>query len=69
MNVPNTEKQTTILVTGGTGLVGSAIQWAIHNVSGTFGKEQNEEWVFLSSADADIRSGRPEVTNFSEPPI
>lgn len=49
------EKQTTVLVTGGTGLVGSAIQWAIHNISGTFGKEQNENWVFLSSKDADLR--------------
>lgn len=49
------EEQTTILVTGGTGLVGSAIQWAVHSVSGPFGKEQNENWVFLSSKDADLR--------------
>ena len=51
-----TEKQTTILVTGGTGLVGSAIQWAVQNISGPFGKEQNENWVFLSSKDADLRN-------------
>ena len=55
MDVPNAEKQTKILVTGGTGLVGSALQWAIRSVSGPFGKEHNEEWVFLSSADADLR--------------
>lgn len=65
MNVPNTEKQTKILVTGGTGLVGSAIQWAIRNVSGTFGKGQNEEWVFLSSADANLRSGRHQPQGIS----
>lgn len=55
MDVANAEKQTKILVTGGTGLVGSALQWAIRSVSGPFGKEHNEEWVFLSSADADLR--------------
>lgn len=65
MNVPNTENQNKILVTGGTGLVGSAIQWAIRNVPGTFGKKQNEEWVFLSSADADLRSGRHQLQGTS----
>lgn len=49
------EAKQTILVTGGTGLVGSAIQWAVQHISGPFGKEQNENWVFLSSKDADLR--------------
>jgi hypothetical protein len=43
-------KHTKILVTGGSGLVGSAIQWVIRN-----GATNDEDWVFLSSADADLR--------------
>jgi hypothetical protein len=46
----NMKKHTKILVTGGSGLVGSAIQWVIHN-----GVASDEDWVFLSSADADLR--------------
>lgn len=44
------KKHTKVLVTGGSGLVGSAIQWVIHN-----GVANDEDWVFLSSADADLR--------------
>lgn len=49
------DQHTKILVTGGTGLVGSALQWVVSNVSGDFGKASGEEWVFLSSADGDLR--------------
>ncbi len=39
-----------VLVTGGSGLVGQAIQTVIREG----GKEANEEWVFLSSKDANL---------------
>ena len=46
-----------ILVTGGTGLVGKAIQYVIENepAGSRFGKKDNETWVFASSSDADLR--------------
>jgi len=40
-----------ILVTGGTGLVGKGIQTIIEN-----DKKDDEEWIFLSSKDADLLS-------------
>jgi GDP-L-fucose synthase len=43
-----------ILVTGGTGLIGKAIEDVL-NSSGPYGKRCNEEWIFSSSADADLR--------------
>ena len=43
-----TEKK--ILVTGGTGLVGMAIQNVVQNRE----KRDDEEWVFLSSEDGDL---------------
>lgn len=43
-----------ILVTGGSGLVGEAVKWAVQNETGRFGRLPNEEWVFLSSKDADL---------------
>ncbi|KAK9768691.1 hypothetical protein K7432_000447 [Basidiobolus ranarum] len=50
-----------ILVTGGSGLVGQAIKWVIENdKSERFGKKENEEWVFLTSKDGDLRD--PEAT-------
>lgn len=53
--VQQTEK--TILVTGGTGLVGRAIQWVIENDSDErFKKADNEKWIFLSSKDANLKS-------------
>jgi GDP-L-fucose synthase len=42
-----------ILVTGGSGLVGEALRWVIDNEAGA--KLPNEEWVFLSSKDGDLR--------------
>jgi len=44
-----------ILVTGGSGLVGKAIQHIVSTDNGEkFGKRANEEWVFLSSKDGDL---------------
>ena len=39
-----------ILVTGGSGLVGKAIQEIIEKE-----REPNEEWIFISSKDGDLR--------------
>ncbi|XP_053396213.1 GDP-L-fucose synthase-like [Mercenaria mercenaria] len=39
-----------ILVTGGTGLVGKAIEYVVENGE----KRPNEEWIFASSKDADL---------------
>lgn len=45
-----------ILVTGGSGLVGEAVKWVIENESNErYGKRENEEWIFLSSKDGDLR--------------
>lgn len=43
----------TILVTGGTGLVGRGIQLALERMKEN-GKRENENWVFLSSKDCDL---------------
>jgi len=47
----------TVLVTGGTGLVGKALQYVIeHEPEGSrFGKKPGENWVFLGSKDADLK--------------
>lgn len=42
--------QKVILVTGGTGLVGRAIETVIKEENNT-----NEKWVFLGSKDGDLR--------------
>jgi GDP-L-fucose synthase len=44
---------TTILVTGGSGLVGRAVQWVVENSSQSAPADGN--WVFLSSSDGDLR--------------
>jgi hypothetical protein len=44
---------TTILVTGGSGLVGRAVQWVVENNPQS--APVNENWVFLSSSDGDLR--------------
>ncbi|KAK1216643.1 hypothetical protein PQX77_020763 [Marasmius sp. AFHP31] len=51
-----------ILVTGGTGLVGKAIEHVIENepAGSRFGKKDNETWIFVSSSEADLRD--PEQT-------
>ncbi|CAB4390207.1 epimerase-domain-containing protein [Rhizophagus irregularis] len=45
-----------ILVTGGSGLVGKAIEWVIENDNGKYGKQEGEKWVFLTSKDGNLRS-------------
>ncbi|KAH7882929.1 epimerase-domain-containing protein [Phlebopus sp. FC_14] len=51
-----------VLVTGGTGLVGKAIEYVIeHEPEGSrFGKRPGEKWIFVSSREADLRD--PEQT-------
>lgn len=46
-----------VLVTGGTGLVGSALKSVIDNeaIGSRFGRLENESWVFLKSSDGDLR--------------
>ncbi|KAJ8110649.1 hypothetical protein OPT61_g6556 [Boeremia exigua] len=46
-----------VVVTGGYGLVGSAIQWAVQTQEDPmFGRQNGENWIFLSRADGDLRS-------------
>lgn len=55
--VIGSEKKQTVLVTGGGGLVGKAISHVLENEkSPLFGKRPNEEWIFLTSKDGDLRS-------------
>ena len=46
-----------VLVTGGTGLVGKAIEYVTENEpeGSRFGKKPDEKWIFASSRDADLR--------------
>ena len=45
-----------IIVTGGTGMVGQAIKWVIENETDSrFGKQSDEEWIFLSSKDCNLK--------------
>jgi len=46
-----------ILVTGGTGLVGKAIEYVVNTepVGSRFGKKEGERWIFASSKEADLR--------------
>ena len=47
------QPMSTILVAGGTGLVGHGIQLALERTKGD-GKQANEKWIFLSSKDCDL---------------
>jgi len=47
------EEKKRILVTGGTGLVGSAIKYVVENESDR--EERNEEYFFISSSECDLR--------------
>ena len=49
-----TPKPKKVLVTGGTGLVGQAIQRVVKAEREAGGLAANEEWVFLSSKDCDL---------------
>jgi len=55
--MPTEHPHSVILVTGGTGLVGYAIQHVIETepVGSRFGKREGEKWVFIGSKDADLR--------------
>ena len=45
-----------VLVTGASGLVGTAIQSLVASGDRSrFGARANEEWVFVTSKDADLR--------------
>jgi GDP-L-fucose synthase len=48
---------TVILVTGGTGLVGKAIEHIINTepANSRFGKRPNETWIFAGSSHGDLR--------------
>jgi FlaA1/EpsC-like NDP-sugar epimerase len=46
------EQQKRILVTGGTGLVGSAIKYVVENESDR--DKRNEEYFFISSKECDL---------------
>lgn len=51
-----TSNESIILVTGGSGLVGKAIEWVIENdPSERYGKREGEKWIFLTSKDGDLR--------------
>ncbi|KAJ6463945.1 hypothetical protein C8R45DRAFT_840545 [Mycena sanguinolenta] len=54
---------TVVLVTGGTGLVGKALEHIIETepVGSKYGKRPNETWIFASSAEGDLRD--PAQTN------
>ncbi|KAH9830606.1 epimerase-domain-containing protein [Rhodofomes roseus] len=57
-----------ILVTGGTGLVGKALQHilAIEPEGSRFGKKAGEHWVFVSSKDADLRDSAQTMALFEK---
>jgi GDP-L-fucose synthase len=57
MAVVSENPRSVILVTGGSGLVGYAIQHVIDTepLGSRFGKHPNETWVFIGSKDADLR--------------
>ncbi|KAG9307970.1 hypothetical protein JVU11DRAFT_12039 [Chiua virens] len=55
-----------VLVTGGTGLVGKAIEYVIeHEPEGSrFGKQPGEKWIFASSRDADLKDPKQTLQLF-----
>ena len=50
-----------VLVTGGSGLVGKAIEHVINTEpeGSRFGKKPGETWIFASSKDGDLKSSLP----------
>jgi len=55
------EKATVVLVTGGTGLVGKALQKVV--AADGDAAARGEKWVFLSSKDGDLRCARGAPAN------
>ncbi|KAL7418910.1 hypothetical protein Q5752_006594 [Cryptotrichosporon argae] len=60
--------KTVILVTGGSGLVGSAIRHVIDTepVGSRFGMREGEDWVFMSSKDVDLRDKAATLAYFAK---
>lgn len=53
-----------ILVTGGSGLVGKAIEWVLENETNPrFARQAEERWIFLTSKDGDLRSAAQSIQN------
>ena len=53
----DSDTNVTILVTGGTGLLGHGIKYSLENAKDErFAKRTNENWVFVNSKDADLRN-------------
>lgn len=51
-------EKTTVLVTGGSGLVGRGVEWALNNngkEDSRFSAAPGERWIFLTSKDGDLR--------------
>ncbi|KAF8556629.1 epimerase-domain-containing protein [Imleria badia] len=57
-----------VLVTGGTGLVGKAIEYVIENEpqGSRFGKQPGEKWIFANSRDADLRDPQQTLQLFEK---
>ncbi|KAG2749689.1 epimerase-domain-containing protein [Suillus brevipes Sb2] len=57
-----------VLVTGGTGLVGKAIEYVIeHEPEGSrFGKRPGEKWIFAGSREADLRNSEETLKLFEK---
>ena len=55
--MPVEPPKTVVLVTGGTGLVGYAINHVIETepVGSRYGRREDETWVFVGSNEADLR--------------
>lgn len=55
-----------ILVTGGSGLVGKAIEHVINTEpeGSRFGKKPGETWIFASSKDGDLKSSLSSLCNW-----
>lgn len=52
----DSDVQLTILVTGGSGLLGHGIQHSLDNSTDErFARRENETWIFANSKDADLR--------------
>lgn len=46
--------RTVVLITGGDGLVGSALKWAISNFDKDLRQQSDEHWVFVKRTDCDL---------------
>ena len=53
----DTHDRLAVLVTGGSGLVGRAVEYVIDNepVGSKFGRKDGETWIFLGSKDGNLK--------------